>query len=222
MRQKDVATPAKRGSLEREALEASVRAKCEAGDLEGAATDVLVGYGPEILGMLHALTRHEDDARDAFSRFSEDLWKGIGRFEWRASMRTWAYSLARNATIRMQRAPHRRVGRNLAVTDHEGLSVLVAQVRDRTMPFLRTEVKSELALLREALEPDDQLLLILRVDKQMNWDDIARITLEEDGATPEDAGARKRRAALLRKRFQNLKDRLREQARERGLLDDAT
>ncbi len=196
-------------------VEAGIREKWTRGDLQGAATDALRAYGPELLGLLHALTRDESLASEAFSLFSEDLWKGIAGFQWRASMRTWLYALARHACTRVLASPHLRPRRNVPLSESPLVSKLVDEVRDRTLPHLRTEVKTEVALLREALSAEDQLLLILRVDRQMPWKDVARVVLGEDA----DEAALNKTSALLRKRFQLLKDELREKAKARGLLD---
>ena len=78
----------------------------EAGDLVGATTLVVQGHGPQILGYLTAMARHEADAHDAFSQFCEDLWRGLPGFMGRSSLRTWCYVLARNALHRQRsRAP---------------------------------------------------------------------------------------------------------------------
>ena len=87
-----------------------------------------------------------------------------------------------------------------------------ALVRTVTRPYLRTEVKSELTRLRESLDPEDQLLLILRLDKDLAWRDIALVFADGDA----DADL-ERLAATLRKRFQSVKDRLRQMARKSGL-----
>jgi RNA polymerase sigma-70 factor (ECF subfamily) len=61
------------------------------------------------------------------------------------------------------------------------------------------------------LSPEDRELLVLRVDRGLAWNDLARVLSEEDGEL--DGPAITREAARLRKRFQVLKDRLREMAR---------
>jgi len=38
--------------------------------------------------------RSEADAHDLFGQLAEDAMRGIERFEWRASFRTWLYTLA--------------------------------------------------------------------------------------------------------------------------------
>ena len=89
---------------------------------------------------------------------------------------------------------------------------VVASVRSRTAPWLRTEVKDKVALLRASLSEEQRELLVLRVDRDLSWEEIALI-LDETGE-PVKATAR------LRKRFQTIKDELRERARAEGLLDE--
>jgi RNA polymerase sigma-70 factor (ECF subfamily) len=62
------------------------------------------------------------------------------------------------------------------------------------------------------------MLLILRVDRRLDWTEIARVLLETPEHLPPDAAALKREAARLRKRFQIVKDRLRERVEREGLL----
>jgi RNA polymerase sigma-70 factor (ECF subfamily) len=89
-------------------------------------------------------------------------------------------------------------------------------VRTQTKPYLRTEAKSKLAELRDSLPPEDRTLLVLRIDKGMEWKDLARVMLGEE-ADVSDAQLTKE-SQRLRKRFQLLKDRLVEQGRKEGLF----
>jgi RNA polymerase sigma-70 factor, ECF subfamily len=202
---------------EHEQLEHAARELCDQGKHGDAVTLVLQGYGPEIVGLLRAQSRSEDDASEAFGIFAEDLFKGIGAFSWRSSMRTWAYTLARHALLRIQTSPHRRPERRIPLSQSPA-SLIAEQVRERTLPHLRTEVKDGLTRLREALTPEEQLLLTLRIDRQMPWDDVTAILdANESEAVRQDV---KKRTALHRKRFQLLKDKLRERAAKMGLLGD--
>jgi RNA polymerase sigma-70 factor (ECF subfamily) len=204
------------------ALEDRIRRLHWQADLRAAATAALEGYGPEIFGCLVGLLANDQDAEEVFADFAEDLWVGLERFAWRSSFRTWAYVLARNAVHRFRGRPEGspRLGRLSQSPEVAGLEVLARSV---TRPYLRTEVKSELVRLRESLDPEDQLLLILRLDKELSWKDIAVVFADPtDSAAPrvEDPREIDRRAATLRKRFQVIKDELRERARARGLLGD--
>ena len=195
--------------------EEELRRAWDAGDLAAVAQGALDAYGAEIFGLLVALLRSEDDAREAWAEFAEDLWRGLPSFQWRSSVRTWAYTLARHAATKVREARAAGARRQVALSASP-VSAIAAEIRERTATYLRTQAKNELATLREALEPDDQLLLVLRVDRAMSWDEIADVM----GDPAADDAARKRRSALLRKRFQLVKDRLRREAEARGLLND--
>ncbi len=192
---------------EPDGLEDQIRVATEAKDWPRAATLALEGYGPEVLGFLVTLTRSAVDASEAFSIFSEGVWRGLPKFRWEASFRTCAYRLARRAVWRLRRDPHRR--RAVPLSD-AGVSAVVEQVRSQTATYLRTETRDKVAKLRAALEPDDQALLVLRVDKKLPWRDIARVLADDDDdvATAE----LDKRAATLRKRFERVKAEIRERS----------
>src|SRR6188508_465174 len=80
--------------------EQEIRAAFDSGRMQDAATAVLAAYGDEILSFIHSRLRDRVDSDEAFAMFAEDLWNGLPSFGWRSSVRTWAYTLARNATIR--------------------------------------------------------------------------------------------------------------------------
>jgi RNA polymerase sigma-70 factor (ECF subfamily) len=89
-------------------------------------------------------------------------------------------------------------------------------VRTATLPLLKTEGRSALRRLRDELSHEDKLLLVLRADRGLAWDELARVFLETP--SPDDAALR-RESARLRKRFQLVKQRLRERAKAMGMLD---
>ena len=142
-----------------------------------------------------------DGRREVFAQLCENLWRGLPRFRWESSIRTWLYTLARHAAHAFRRDPHRR--RRVGMSEHPEIAEIEAHVRTTTVTYLRSEVKDRVTRLRESLDPDEQMLLILRIDRQMAWTDIARIL---GGETLE---AESRQAATLRKRFERLKERLR-------------
>jgi hypothetical protein len=73
--------------------------------------------------------------------------------------------------------------------------------------------------LREQLPLEDQTLLILRVDRQLPWRELALVMHDGDAPAPE-ADQLEIVAARLRKRFQAVKDKLRKLAIAEGLLGD--
>jgi RNA polymerase sigma-70 factor (ECF subfamily) len=97
--------------------------------------------------------------------------------------------------------------------EQAGVLELAERVRSSTLLHLRTDVKSAVRRLREELPELDQTLIILRIDKAMEWHDIVAALSDED-LEPDEL---KREAARLRKRYQAAIARLRELARKRGI-----
>jgi RNA polymerase sigma-70 factor (ECF subfamily) len=190
-----------------DASERAIRALCQAGSHGEATTAALRRYGVELLGFLRAVAGDHDLAAEAFAEMGEDVWKGLPRFRWESSLRSWMYALARNALAQLRRDPRRRVERNLPLSIAPEMAALVRTV---TRDIQRTEVKDEFRVLREQLDPEEHELLLLRLDRGLNWKDIAQILGGE--------GELDARAAALRKRFERAKQRLKKLAIEHGLI----
>ena len=188
-------------------LEPRILALLDAGDVSGASTEALRGFGPQVLGYLTAVLRDEDDAHDVFSQFAEDLWRGLPGFRRESAVRTWAFRLAWHAASRYARDPYRKRHRPILTTE---ASKIAEQVRSTYSTYAPGGRADKLLKLRESLDTEEQTLLILRVDKGMAWEDVAEV-LRADGepATP----------AALRKRFERLKEKLGRMAREKGLIE---
>ena len=189
-----------------EVLEADVARLLEAGDLQSAAAAIMRGYGPAILGYLAALARDEDRTDDVFAQFSEDLWRGLPGFRRDASVRTWVYKLAWHAWLRQERDAFRRRGRAFLSGEMSGLA---AEVRSTTALHLKSEAKDAVARLRAQLTPEEQSLLVLRIDRGLSWSEVASIM-----STPEEHLD----SRAVAKRFQRVKEKLRRLAEEAGLL----
>jgi len=203
---------------DREKLESDVHALCRQGDFNAAATLALRGYGPEVFGFLVAVHRSETEASDVFSELAEALWRGLPTFAWESSLRTWTYAIARNVARTRRRDAARRERRGPRTGD-SALEGVAHAVRTETLAFLRTEKRTRLQALRDSLPEEDRMLLVLRVDRQLAWNDLSRVLHEADEGTPLDDAAIAREAARLRKRFQLVKDRLRELAKKEGLIE---
>jgi RNA polymerase sigma-70 factor, ECF subfamily len=190
---------------ERETFEAELRRLFGAGDLRAVATATLEGYGPELFGYLLAILRVEDDAGEVFSELCVELWRDLPRFRWECSMRTWAYTLARHRLSAFIGDPRRARARHTPLSEEPHLAELAQQIRSTTAAHLRTDKKDEVRRLRESLDAEEQTLLILRVDRGLAWSDVAQIMGDAN-------------EAALRKRFERTKDRLRNLARDAGLV----
>ncbi|MDC3952837.1 RNA polymerase sigma factor [Polyangium jinanense] len=203
----------------RDDLESEARILCERGDFEGAATVALKAYGAEVYTFLGA--RHQDrgEQDDVFAQFAEALWKSLPSFAWMSSLRTFVYAVARRTSLYHRREAHRRRQREAPLDGGSVVSRVAAAIRSATTPLERSEVKSRIAELRAELPEEDQELLVLRVDRQLSWLELAEVLRGEDEA-PLEGEALKREAARLRKRFQLVKDALRERARREGLIPE--
>ena len=194
-------------------LEQEIESLRNEGALDRAATKAIECYGPEVLGFLVTVLRHEHDANEVFSQACEDLWRGMAGFEGRCSMRTWLYTLARHAAVRFRRSPDRRPARRAALSEAADVA---ERVRTVTHQYLRTTVKDQFSAIRDSLDEEDRALLVLRVDRKMSWREIARNT-----AAPDDSDDALHRAeGRLRKRFQNVKEEIRSRALAGGLVRD--
>jgi RNA polymerase sigma-70 factor, ECF subfamily len=186
--------------------EAVLQELWRAGERQELVTRVMRAYGREILGYLLAMLQGEGEADDAFSQFTLNLWQASERFRGEASFRTWAYALARHAASRVLRERGRR-RRQIPLSSVPEIDALAARMRSETLQYLRTETKHRVTELRAELDPDDQTLLILRVDRGFAWPDVARVMADGEGDID-------KKVVALRKRFERIKERLRKRALE--------
>jgi len=196
--------------------EVAIRRAFDAGEFEEAATLTLHAYGREISGFIVSRLRGRvADTREVFSMFTEDLWTGLPEFGWRCALRTWCYALARNAAVRYTVAQGRRAARHRDLETSQLWALADEQVRTETSAYQKTAVKDRFRELRDQLDIDDQMLLVLRVDKGLSWRDLA-IALNGDANLSQDELARE--SARLRKAFERVKGQLRRLAEQEGLL----
>jgi RNA polymerase sigma-70 factor (ECF subfamily) len=141
-----------------------------------------------------------------FSTVAENVWRGLPGFRWECSVRAWAYRLAWHAASSYRRDPYRRRKARLPTT---AASRLAATLNPDTAlaPGGR---HARLGKLRESLEPEERTLLVLRIDKELDWDEIAAVLSAEGKPIS---------SVALRKRFERLKEKLARIARAEGLLD---
>jgi RNA polymerase sigma-70 factor (ECF subfamily) len=191
-------------SPQMDAVETRTLALVDAAQLDAAATAAIEGYGAAVFGYLRSLL-DEDDARDVYGQWAEDLWKGLPGFRRESSLRAWSYRLAWHAACRLHRDPYRARGERLPSSAASRLAASVAASTIAT-----GSRRAGLERLRAQLPPEDRTLLTLRLDRELDWDEVAAVLSADGGEVT---------AAALRKRFERLKDRLRELAREEGLLD---
>ncbi len=186
--------------------ERQVRRLLAEGDYRGAATAAIRALGPQVLRYLLATLRDEADVADAFSHWSEGLWRGLPSFRGECSLRTWVLRLAANAAANVRSAAWRRRGRRFRTGE---ASALADEVRISSLARVERKARG-LESLRRELPVQDQALLTLRLDQALSWEEIEEVLK----GTPWAASA-----ATLCKRFERLKERLARMAREQGLVE---
>lgn len=198
-------------------IEERCRDAWSAGDYTTAATTFIEHYWEEIYAFLLARFSNDDDAKEVMSEFAENFWQGIPNFRWQSSLRSWAYTLAKNAFSRYLKEPRRRRERSVPPSQQNKYFATVAEKRTATKKYLRTEMKSRIRRLRDELSVEEQMILVLRVDRQFSWRELAMI-ISGEGENMDESEI-DQWSARLRQRFRKIKERLKELARKEGLLD---
>ncbi len=200
-------------------LDAELRTLFEAGDLDATATLFLRHYGPHIMAFLIDRTRNPTTAADVFGQFAEDFWSGLPNFRWQASLRAWAFTLARNAAYQQAHAADNRVERNVTLPPDSQFNLEFRRCQSTVRQYLMTKTKTRFRdLVQRHLDEEDLLLLVLRVDQALSWTELVAVLHPSEG--PKSAEQEQRLSANLRKRFSRLKDRLRTLAVSEGLLEE--
>jgi RNA polymerase sigma-70 factor (ECF subfamily) len=208
--------------LASEPIEKRLRDSFANGDLRATATQIMEAYGGEVYSFLAARLRDPEMTADVFGDFTEDLWRGLATFRWDCSARAWTYTIARHAASRGIRRWRRRGARCLPLSRAGPLSQIAERIRTGTSLALQTSKRNRIAELRERLPEVEQTLLMLRVNRELPWREIARIMAAGSRQSALELGPDEldAEAARLRKRFQKAKEKLRRMAQEIGLLSD--
>ena len=82
-------------------------ARAQRGD-EDAFTELIAQYRPELLAHCYRILGSVQDAEDALQEALMAAWRGLGRFEGRASMRAWLYRIATNKSLNAMRGTRQR------------------------------------------------------------------------------------------------------------------
>lgn len=189
-----------------EALERQLGDLLDAGDVRGAASEAVRGYGPEMAAYLRAVLRDPAEADEVFSRVCEKLWRGLGRFRRESSLRTWLYRIAWCSARDFEKEGGRGRTRRLRTSE---VSLIAADVLSSQPAYARSSSADAVERLRASLDPEEQTLLTLRLHAGLSWKEVAAVLSSPDHGLDE---------AAVRKRFERLKLKLREMAKAAGLL----
>jgi RNA polymerase sigma-70 factor (ECF subfamily) len=194
-------------------LDERLRVAWNAGDHLATATMWIEALGPEIRSFLGALPIPGVEPDDVFAHFCEQLWLSLPRLRWECSARTWSYLLARASWQRVLSRAKRQASTPLSEAPE--VAQFVEAARTSTAAYRRTDVKSKFRELRNQLSDDDRIVLILRVDRGLDWNEAAQVMAGDAAMSAADLT---RASARLRKQFERIKLRIRALAEARGLL----
>lgn len=189
-------------SMKPSAVEEQIRELHAGGAFERAAAIAIKRYGSELQGWLANSVRDDTAAREIYSACLEQFWKALPQFRFEASIRTLLYRIARNATYRYFCGRQREDW----VFDSQ-LVIRPTYDRSETRPWFRTDVKNKLRDICERLTIKQRMVLTLRVEKQMSWNEIARVMNQGEAWISDEL--LRREAAALRQQFRRLKHELR-------------
>jgi RNA polymerase sigma-70 factor, ECF subfamily len=165
-----------------------------AGRQREAASLVVASFGPELQVFLHRMLGDVALVDEAYSTTSERLWKGLPAFRWESSLRSWCYVIARREASRCRSRARVRANETT-------LSAAEGVPANETSHSVSTTQRARLDSLRAALSDEDRDLLVLRVEQDLSWKEIASAFLDEDAALE----SVEREAARLRQRFRAIR-----------------
>jgi RNA polymerase sigma-70 factor (ECF subfamily) len=171
-----------------------------------AAAEALRQVEPAVRRFLWSLLRNGVDVDDAFSAFAERFWRGFGGFRGDCSLRAWAYRIARNVACNLRDDAYRRLGRQFASGE---ASAIAAEARTSS-GYRMERQRAAFEHLRGKLSFDDRSLLTLRLDQRLPWAEIGAILA---------SGRKPWKPERVAKRYERLRQRLAQMAREEGLVE---
>ena len=187
------------------AIDARIIEHLEAQAYEEAAEIAITEYGPGIFGMYMGVFHDEAAAQDAFQQFSVQLWQSLPSFQNRSAFFTWAFTIARRTISRSLNRPELRVEQRLPTLQERNLQARWA--RTSTAEWRNTATRNRFEAMCAELDPEERTLVMLRIDQEMSWKEIAVVIADDD--EPLDGAAVTRSASALRKRFERIKNKMR-------------
>jgi RNA polymerase sigma-70 factor, ECF subfamily len=182
-------------------VERQLRALHGQGKFEEVAVIALRTYQAEVLRWLRNSVRDEVAAQEIWSICLENFWKILPAFRFEASIRNLLYRLARFATYGYFRGRQREQLAPESLLDSHAAPDL-AETDER----FTTEIRNELKQLCEGLTIKQRMILMLKVEQEMSWDDIARIMSKPGELLMGEAF--RREVVNLRQQFSRLKQEL--------------
>jgi DNA-directed RNA polymerase specialized sigma24 family protein len=123
-------------------------------------------HGPELFGFLVAVVDDVDGAAVVYADVSRRVASELETFRWRYPLRTWLYAVAR------RELRDRRLRRRLPPQPPPNVDFAPVAASPPCAPST-----AAIAAIRRALSEEEREILILRVDRRLDWLELAITTL---------------------------------------------
>jgi RNA polymerase sigma-70 factor, ECF subfamily len=150
---------------------------------DGGAFHALVDrYAQSMFALAHSLVGNAADAEDVVQEMFAGAYRGIGRFEERASVKTWLTRILVNQANRLRRDRSNKRMMSLdapaagAGSDAEpGDTFDAGDAATRPSTTAGVDARLDLAEMLRTLSPDHRQVIVLREMEQMSYDEIAEV-----------------------------------------------
>ena len=141
--------------------------RCVAGDRE-AFDELVLKHQKSLYSMLYRMVSDADDAADILQKTFVKAFTGIRGFERRSSFRTWLYQIAINLAKNLYR-DRSRAGK-VSLDD-----VIIRRDPKNLESLIRKEARTNLYRALTSLPEKQRLTVMLRVQEQKTFEEIAGI-----------------------------------------------
>jgi len=153
--------------------------RCRSGD--GGAFHVLVDrYAQSMFALAHSLVSNTADAEDVVQETFAGAFRGIERFEERASVKTWLTRILVNQANRLRR--DRSTKRMLSLdnpgggsSDDDAGSIDAGPAASQPSTTAGVDARTDLAAALATLSPDHRQVIVLREMEQLSYEEIADV-----------------------------------------------
>jgi RNA polymerase sigma-70 factor (ECF subfamily) len=151
---------------------------------DGGAFHALVDrYAQSMFALAHSLVGNAADAEDVVQETFAGAFRGIERFEERASVKTWLTRILVNQANRLRRDRSTRRMTSLDAPasgsgdDADGGEAMAANdvAASRPSTVAGVDAKMDLAAMLQTLSPDHRQVIVLREMEQLSYDEIAEV-----------------------------------------------
>ena len=149
-----------------------------AGDRKGALSEAMRLYGVDVFRFCMHLVGDRALAEDVQQHVFEQIYRDLGRFEGKSSLRTWVLSIARNRCLDALRERHRAQERTVPMEKAPDMS----DVReDPGRDLDEQELQRQLADCLDRLEPQVRVAVLQRYREGQSYETMASLSGEKPG-----------------------------------------